>query len=68
MTTYRRRQRGSVRFDPYYKVQVWDARALTWRDVQQRHDTPQAARLAYLPGQTCRTMEITPQGRRPLPA
>lgn len=64
--TYRKRVRGSVTFDPYWKVQYWDARALTWRDVQHRHATPAAGRAAYLPGQRCRLMEVTVRGRAPL--
>lgn len=66
--TYRKRVRGSVRFDPYFKVQYWLDRELAWQDVQERHATPAAARAAYLPGRRCRTMVITPAGRRPLPA
>jgi hypothetical protein len=34
-----KRTRGSVRFDPYYKVQWRDEVSLTWRDVQRAYPT-----------------------------
>lgn len=61
-----RRRKGSVRFAPYFKVQVWQPVSLTWRDVQERHDTPEQAVAAYPPGETCRVMAITERGRAPL--
>jgi hypothetical protein len=61
------RTKGSARFAPYYKVQRWEERTLSWRDVQRSHPTPEAARAAYPPGARCRVMEVTEQGRRPLP-
>jgi hypothetical protein len=54
------RRAGSTRFAPYYKVQTWDARGLTWRDVQRQH-------AAFPAGQRCRLVEVTMHGRRPLP-
>jgi len=61
------RTRGSARFEVYYKVQWWDARACAWLDVQRAHPTPEAARAAYRPGVRCRVMGITERGRRPMP-
>lgn len=61
-----KRQRGSVRFDPYYKVQWFDAQAMAWRDIQQSHQTIESATAAFLPGRVCRVMRITPHGRTPL--
>jgi hypothetical protein len=29
------RQRGSARFNTYYKVQLWDTTSLCWLDIQQ---------------------------------
>jgi hypothetical protein len=62
------RTHGSARFAPYFKVQYWDALNCAWHDVQQAHPTPEAAQAAYLPGQRCRTMQVTMHGRAPLPA
>jgi hypothetical protein len=61
------RQRGSVRFDPYYKVQVWDTINLAWRDIQRAYPSVPEALAARPRGRTCRLMEITMQGRHPLP-
>lgn len=61
-----RRKPGSVRFDPYYKVQLWEPRSLSWMDVQRKHDSAEEARAAFPAGQRCRVMEITMEGRRPL--
>jgi hypothetical protein len=77
--SYGTRKAGSVRFDPYYKVQWWDERSLTWRDHQQAFPTPQVAEAftdiladAILEGAgtppTFRVMEITMEGRHPLPS
>ncbi len=61
-----KRTRGSSRFDPYYKVQWNDPISLTWRDIQQSHPTEAEAVAAFPADKTCRVMEITMQGRRPL--
>ena len=63
----RKRRRGSARFAPYYKVQFWRPDALAWQDVQAQYPTIEAAQAAFPPGQRCRVMEVTMQGRRPLP-
>ena len=60
------RRADSARFDPYYKVQWYDARNCAWRDVQKQHPTPATAADAYIAGRQCRIMEVTPKGRRPL--
>ena len=51
---------------PYYKVQWWDAISLTWRDVQKAHATIGDAQAAFMPGRTCRVMQINERGRHPL--
>lgn len=66
-----RRTVGSVRFDPYWKVQTWEARSLSWKDIQlAHHDLESAWRIADVEatrtGKTTRLMEITPSGRTPL--
>lgn len=66
-----RRRAGSVTFDPYYKVQWWDATTVAWRDVQRAFPDQTEARQ-YAPGLVpaeatrCRLMEVTMAGRRPL--
>lgn len=60
------RTKGSCRFDPYYKVQWYDAASLCWRDVQKAHKTAAEAEANYLRGKQCRTMEVTEAGRMPL--
>ena len=61
------RTKGSARFAPYFKVQWWDARACAWIDVQRAHETLEAAHAACCPGVKYRVVEVTMQGRRPLP-
>jgi hypothetical protein len=60
------RQRGSARFATYYKVQVFSDRNCCWDDIQRAYGTAEAARSAYPPGQRCRVVEVTPQGRQPI--
>lgn len=66
------RKAGSVRFDPYYKVQWWDERSLTWRDIQEAHPTEDDARAHIIehlgPERQYRIMEVTMTGRSPLPS
>jgi hypothetical protein len=60
------RTRGSVRFAPYYKLQWFDPRTLSWRDVPRAFPSAGEA-LAYTgPDRTVqrRVMEVTPEGRR----
>lgn len=62
------RTRGSARFDPYYKVQVWDPRTLAWRDIQRAYPSQWAAASTMLADpRRWRIMCITPEGRYPLP-
>ena len=69
------RTTGSVRFTPYFKIQYFDAVSLAWKDVQRSYATEQAARdaidfammepLRFEKG--WRIMNVTEQGRYPLP-
>lgn len=70
----RRRVTGSVRFDPYWKVQFYLDRDRAWQDVQARYDTPDAARLAIRAliatgdmHTRWRLMRIDEKGRAPEP-
>jgi hypothetical protein len=47
-------------------VQWYDPTSLCWFDIQKQPPTAEAARAAYPGGKQCRTMEVTPEGRRPL--
>lgn len=60
------RKQGSCRFETYFKVQWYDRSTLAWRDVQKAHKTAREAESAYIVGKTCRTMEISENGRKPL--
>jgi hypothetical protein len=62
-----KRRAGSVRFDPYFKVQRWEPRSAVWIDVQRAYETPEdALRAAGLLAGKTRVMEIDEDGRRPL--
>jgi hypothetical protein len=64
------RKPGSARFEPYFKVQWWDARSLAWVDVQQAFPSIREARAAALegasPGRQYRVMEVREGGRWPV--
>lgn len=60
------RRRGSVRFDPYFKAQRWDPRAMAWIDVQIPCATEPEARALFRPGARWRVMRIHEGGREPL--
>lgn len=62
----RGRRSDSVRFDPYFKVQVWEARSFAWRDIQKTYPSAEDARDAFPTGERCRVMEITPEKRTPI--
>lgn len=57
------RTRGSCRFEPYWKVQAWDAPSLAWKDVQKAHPSPEAARSAAPRGVRVRLVEVSESGR-----
>jgi hypothetical protein len=61
------RTKGSCRFETYHKVQWFDERSLTWRDVHRAYATVAEAQAAFVPGKRCRVMVITETGRSPLP-
>lgn len=60
------RTRGSARFEPYFKVQWWDATSLAWRDIQKAWPSEAEARAAFPAGREARVMRIAPDGRKPL--
>lgn len=73
MAAVSRRSSGSVRFDPYVKLQWWDERSLAWRDVQRswlypaEQELAEEAAEALVPeGARWRLMLVTEEGRRPL--
>lgn len=61
------RNKGSCRFDSYFKVQVWNAANLAWKDIQKAFPTLADARANFVDGDKCRVMEITERGRFPVP-
>lgn len=65
--TMGRRVRGSVKFDPYYKVQWYDRVICSWREVQKSYPSMNEATAAFIGGRQCRVVEITMAGRFPIP-
>ncbi len=61
------RTKGSCRFADYFKVQVWQARSFSWKDVQQSFPSEAEARASFPSGERCRIMRVTEKGREPLP-
>lgn len=61
------RTRDSVRFEPYFKVQVWEPRNFAWRDVQHMFPAEAEARATFPKGKRCRLMRVDMDGRAPLP-
>lgn len=62
------RTRGSVRFATYYKLQWFDEMNMAWRDIQRQYPSAEeAARDISGQRRTWRLMEITMQGRHPIP-
>lgn len=60
------RRAGTVRFDAYFKVQVWQPNSLAWKDIQRAYDTADEAWAACPAGQECRLMRVYPGGREPI--
>ena len=58
------RRGGSARFATYYKIQTWEERSLTWKDIQRSFDTEEAAWEQAPEG--ARLMEVSMAGRRPI--
>jgi hypothetical protein len=58
---------GSCRFDPYCKVEVWDAQRFCFRVIQKAHSDADAARswarLSLAKGDKFRVSTITEEGR-----
>jgi hypothetical protein len=60
------RDKSSVRFEPYFKLQWFDPISFAWRDVQKAYATEADARLKMTTGKEWRVMSITENGRFPL--
>ncbi len=61
--TYRARRAGSVRFDPYYKLEVWETRRLAWTPIQRRHESEASARAAFPAETRVRLYRVSEAGR-----
>lgn len=57
------RSRGSCRLDPYWKVQLFDAEALAWVDIQKQHHSEKEARKSAPVGRKFRLVHVTEAGR-----
>ena len=60
------RDKTSVRFEPYFKLQWFDEISVAWRDVQKSYATEADARLKMRAGKKWRVMSVTENGRFPL--
>ena len=60
------RDKSSVRFEPYFKLQWFDPISFAWRDVQKAYTSEADARLKMTSGKQWRVMLITENGRFPL--
>jgi hypothetical protein len=61
------RDKTSVRFEPYFKLQWFDEISFAWKDVQKAFPTEALARSKATADKKWRVMSITEQGRFPLP-
>lgn len=52
------RTKGSVRFAPYYKLEVWSADLAVWRPVKHTHATIEWARNATPAGRPWRLYRV----------
>ena len=59
-------RRGTVRFQPYFKVEYWHPVDLTWRPIQRSHLSAEAARVAPVPpaATAIRVYEVSAPGAR----
>lgn len=60
------RNKESVRFETYFKLQWFDEISITWRDVQKTYSDEQQARNAMTTDKKWRVMCITEKGRFPI--
>ena len=60
------RDKTSVRFEPYFKLQWFDQISFAWRDVQKAYATELDARAKVTADKQWRVMAITEHGRFPL--
>jgi hypothetical protein len=61
-----KRQPGSVRFAPYFKLQQWVRGSIAWVDFQKAYPSEEEARAAAkLPGRY-RVMRVAMDGRGPV--
>jgi hypothetical protein len=58
------RTRGSARFAPYFKVQVFENYCLAWVDIQCAHPTQDTAEATLPPSGRARIVAVTERGRR----
>lgn len=57
------RNRGSCRFDTYFKVQFWNAPSMAWKDVQKAHPTVAEAFNAAPANVPFRIVTVSENGR-----
>lgn len=60
------RNKESVRFETYFKLQWFDETSICWRDVQKAYNDEATARKAMTNDKKWRVMCITEKGRFPI--
>lgn len=60
------RRAGSARFEPYFKLQLWEERSAAWKDIQRSFPDAEAAAAACPSGRRGRVMEVSESGRVPV--
>lgn len=58
------RTKGSCRFEPYFKVEVWDKALMCWKPIQKSHQSKEAAESSA-PSGNFRILAITENGISP---
>lgn len=57
------RERRSVNFASYYKIEWFDPYVTAWRGLQRKFTTLEDARQACMPDRACRVTAVSPAGR-----
>lgn len=58
------RTKGSCRFEPYFKVEVWKAHLVCWTPIQRAHRT-EAEAIEAAPCGRFRIIEVSESGIKP---
>lgn len=57
------RRSGTVRFDAYFKLSLWDERSMAWQEKPKSYETRAACRAAAPTTVAFRVVEVSPGSR-----